>query len=552
MNNNNNTLPRVSRGRLGALTGLAAAVTLAIHAPGALAGDTVYFDNGATLDWNLTTSYGIGMRVDKPSRELTADRNADDGNRNFDQHSLTTNQVSALAEMIVRKDNYGAVLRASTFYDDVYHKKNDNDSPATVNKSGDNDEFTSDTKYYSGGRSRFLDAYVFGGWNFGEAQRLDLNAGRHVVSWGESLFYPGVSGAQSPSDAVKAALPGVEVKEIFLPVGQVSGLWTINDQFSLGGYYQYEWLKTELPPVGSYLSTSDVVGPGREFIGFNLLGQPRQIRYAGTDEPRDEGQWGVQARFRPNYDWEFSVFHLNYHDKNPAGVTQQIGQEDIGGLLGLPPGLVFANVPQTYRVKYFEDIKATGASVSTRIGDVQLSGEWSYRDGAPINVLSAAGTPVAVRGKGQQAQVSFIYLLGNMPWASQTTFSGEIVNVRADSADRDASGSDDFTYHTATARQTKSASAYTMTVALSYPGVFSGWDLTVPVNFSHVFDGYTPMIGAIAGGEGDRRLSVGTTFKRLGNLELAAKYNAFLGDPDPIAHKLADRDYMTLSAKYSF
>ncbi|MOA29688.1 hypothetical protein D3C78_1507190 [compost metagenome] len=82
--------------------------------------------------------------------------------------------------------------------------------------------------------------------------------------------------------------------------------------------------------------------------------------------------------------------------------------------------------------------------------------------------------------------------------------------------------------------------------------MFSGWDLTVPVNFSHVFDGYTPMVGAIAGGEGDRRLSVGTTFKRLGNLELAAKYNAFLGDPDPIAHKLADRDYMTLSAKYSF
>ncbi len=237
-----------------------------VSGAGSLAGDTIFYDNGATLDWSLITAYGIGMRAEKQDDALLRDINADDGNRNFDRGSLVTHRVSALGEMIVRKDNYGAVVRASVFYDDAYHGKNDHDAPERVNKFGDYNEFTSGTEYYAGERARFLDAYVFSGWRFDNGQSLDVNAGRHVVAWGESLFYPGVSGAQSPADAVKGSLPGVEVKEIILPVGQVSALWNVNPYFSLGGYVQYEWKGTELPPVGSYLSTSDIIGPGRDFL----------------------------------------------------------------------------------------------------------------------------------------------------------------------------------------------------------------------------------------------------------------------------------------------
>ena len=155
-------------------------------------------------------------------------------------------------------------------------------------------EFTSDTRYYSGGRSKLLDVYVFSGWRFDNDTMLDVKAGRHIESWGESLFYPGVNGVQNPSDAVKASQPGVEVKEVLLPVGQFSGSFRLNPQLTFGAYVQYEWKGTELPPVGSYLSSSDVVGPGREFIYAN--GQ--KIAYRGTDKPSDGGQWGVQMRYR--------------------------------------------------------------------------------------------------------------------------------------------------------------------------------------------------------------------------------------------------------------
>nr|AII72252.1 hypothetical protein DC0010-11 [Pseudomonas putida] len=554
IDNNNNKVPGLGSPRFQA-TSLTVAIALA--STPVWAGETIEFDNGATIDWSVTTSYGAGVRLGKQSDRLMG-VNADDANRNFDRGSLTTNRIGALGEMILRKDNYGAVVRASTFYDDVYHKDNDNDSPATVNKRGDNDEFTSDTRYYSGGRTRLLDAYVFGGWRFANDTMLDVKAGRHIESWGESLYYPGVNGVQNPSDAVKAAQPGVEVKEVLLPVGQVSASYRINPQFTLGAYVQYEWKGTELPPVGSYLSSSDVIGPGREF----LIMPTGRVDYLGTDKPRDSGQWGVQVRFRPVPAVELALFHVNYHDKNPATALVGYNPLPVGGGQ-------YAFAANGYRVKYFEDIKLTGISATTKLGEVQLGGEWSYRDGAPVMVNTGLG-PVPTRGKGQQIQFSAMRVLGDRPWASQTTLTAEVVHVRVDSVD-DASAapnlqgvnllpslsgmvgnSDDYTYKTASAWRSRDSSAYTLGTSFSYPGVFQGWDLEVPVRFSNVFSGSTPMSGSISGVQGDRRLSVGTTFKYLGNLEVGLNYTGYLGSADPVKRPFADRDYATFSMKYSF
>ena len=552
-NNNNSTVKSLGAFQV---SSLAAAITL-LSTP-VWAGDTVEFDNGATMDWSVTTSYGIGVRTGKPSDRLMT-INADDANRNFDRGSLTTNRLGALGEVILRKDNYGAVVRGSTFYDDVYHQDNDNDSPATVNKTGDNDEFTSDTRYYSGGRTRLLDAYVFGGWRFDNDTMLDVKAGRHIESWGESLYYPGVNGVQNPSDAVKASQPGVEVKEILLPVGQFSGTYRLNPSLTLGAYMQYEWKGTELPPVGSYLSGSDVVGPGRDFI----YAGGSKIAYRGTDEPRDSGQWGVQVRYRPVPAIEMSLFHVNYHDKNPASAIIGYDPLDLGG------GLYAMTGPTGYRIKYFEDIKLTGISASTKIGDVQVGGEWSYRDGAPVMVLTGLGA-VPARGKGQQMQLSAMRILGSRPWASQTTLTAEVIRVQVDSVEATSAApnldglnlvpgvgglvkpSDDYTYNTGSGFRTKSSSAYTLGSSFSYPGVFQGWDLEVPFSFSNVFSGSTPMSGSISGVRGDRRLSMGTTFKYLGNLEVALKYIGYLGEPDPVNRPFADRDYASFSMKYTF
>ncbi|MNE82822.1 hypothetical protein D3C80_1795820 [compost metagenome] len=112
--------------------------------------------------------------------------------------------------------------------------------------------------------------------------------------------------------------------------------------------------------------------------------------------------------------------------------------------------------------------------------------------------------------------------------------------------------SDDYTYKTATGWRSRDASAYTLGASFSYPGVFQGWDLEVPVRFSNVFSGATPMSGSISGLQGDRRISVGTTFKYLGNLEVGLNYTGYLGSPDAVKRPFADRDYATFSMKYTF
>lgn len=527
-NKNKNAVPHASGGFV--LASLAIAVA-SLGAAGAHAGEPISFGSDTELNWSVTTSYGIGMRLSDQDSELLSNINGDDGNRNFDKHSLTTNRVGALAEMILTHGNYGAVLRASAFYDDVYHRGNDNNSPATVNKSGANDEFTSDTKRYSGGYGRILDAYVYGNFDLPANQRLSVRAGEHMVAWGEGLFYPGVNGVQSAVDVVKSGQPGVETKEVLLPLGQVSANWEINPDLGLAAYYQYEWAGNELNPVGSFLSTSDVTGPGREVL---LAGGARAV-YAGTNTPRDSGQWGVRVMYRPSLTWELGLFHVRYHDRNPSGVS-----------------LSFVPTP-TYEVDYFEDIKLTGLSFSTLWGETQIGGEWSYRDGAPINVMTPAG-PSATRGSGQQFQMSFIRTLGAAPWADGTTIVGEVVHVRANDVDaHPVYGSKDFTYDSGTNWQTKSSTAYTLQVSLSYPGILSGWDLSVPVSFAHVVDGRTPLQGAIGAGQHDKRLAVGATFKRLGNLELNTTYTNYLSSASLRSNRqLTDRDNITFSAKYSF
>ena len=56
---------------------------------------------------------------------------------------------------------------------------------------------------------------------------------------------------------------------------------------------------------------------------------------------------------------------------------------------------------------------------------------------------------------------------------------------------------------------TRQAIAGQATLVLGYPGIFEGWDLTVPLSYSQQFRGRT--INGGVGGEGDKRYSLGAT-----------------------------------------
>lgn len=544
-----NTVARRSGRPACGRTLLATAITLGSAA--ASAGPSLQLGEDTTLDSTLTVNYTASMRTAKQANQYLNDPNNDDGTRNFKRGSLINNRLSLFGELQLRHDNLGAVLRGSHFYDDAYHQRNANDSPDTVNKLGHNDGFSDKTRELSGGRARLLDAYVYGNFDVGETQYLSLKAGRHLVAWGESLFWSNISQGQAPVDATKFNVPGTEAKDSYLPVGQVSGSWSLNEDLALVGYYQYEWEKTDLNPVGDYFG-SDTFGPGAEFYRLgsgqvSSLPNGAAVAFAGDKDASDSGQWGLGVRYRITENTEVGLFHYRYNERvgsmffDFSGSTRYSSLKNIG----------HTGEAMTYRLGYFEDVKLTGISFSSKVGDsVQYAGDLSYRDGASVYLDNGAPTT----GQIWQGNLNTSYILGPSMLAQQTTFMAEVVHQHIAGVDTltisgGGPGVDGTFDNFESDTQTRGSTLLGIGAYMDYPSVATGLDLNTKVVWTQNVDG-----SAYQGlGRDEKRLTVGGDFKYLGNFQIGMTYVAYLSSPDVAQGRLlADRDYLSLNAKYSF
>ena len=127
-------------------------------------------------------------------------------------------------------------------------------------------KFTKDTRDIMGRYIELLDAFV---WDKGMVGGMPFTVriGRHTLQYGETLFFGsnGIANAQGPVDIIKLLnVPGSQFKEILRPVGQASFNLQVSDNWTVDGYYQFQWEESRLPAAGSYLSSADFVGPGSE------------------------------------------------------------------------------------------------------------------------------------------------------------------------------------------------------------------------------------------------------------------------------------------------
>ena len=537
------------------LTVIAAA---AVMAAGAQAVEINTGHPDLKLRWDNSVKYSNGWRLKKASPNLVQGleaANQDDGDRSFNR-GLISNRFDLLSEMDVTYRGFGARVSGAAWYDSVYNRGNDHDSPFTANAvSVPFNQFTAATEKLHGRKAEILDAFVFGSTEFGGA-KATVRLGQHTVLWGESLFFGanGIAAGQAPIDVIKAvAVPGTQFKELIRPVPQVSGQVQLNPSLSIGAFYQFRWEPSRLPAAGSYFSSLDFLADGAErvFFGPPLVpgGGPQNFLRQSDMKAKDSGQGGVQLRFRLD-ETDVGLYALRYHDKTPQIYARPFAPAAINPLLAQLGNFQWV---------YPEGIRAFGASASHTFGDFNVAGEVSMRRNMPlasdlqVDIFGSgdnSANPLYAVGKSLHAQVSWLAVLGPNFLARESDFLGEIAWNRRTSV----------TKNPGALNPNADRDAVNLRVSYEprYRQALPGVDIGVPMGLGVGF-GNSSVVGAFNGHHvGDLSLGLNATY--LGVWRFGLNYTHFFGPEGTFIQAnhasfrqaLKDRDFVSLSVQRSF
>jgi len=371
------------------------------------------------INLDNTLRYTLAQRLRGQNQAILNSPQNDDGDRNFDV-GIVSNRLDILSEFdVVYKKSYGVRLSSASWYDQRYRDSLDNTSSKTSNHLVNGapavglNGYTKDR--FGGPNAELLDAFAFAKIEAGEVP-VNLRVGRHTVYWGESfLAYGGANGisaGQSPLDLGKAlSMPGVELKEIFPPLNQVSAQVQPTKTLTIAGQYYLQWESNTFPEGGTYLGFADPYLNS----GESLFTPGGPIRNGGDITPRQARDWGVSARWNPEWlDGTIGFYYRNFSDKMPHLLVDA----SHAGPTTMP----------TYRFAYADNIDLFGISLAKSLLGVSVGAEASYRKNMPLTSLSGIvvgvpGTPAVpgsgdtagARGDTWHALINFLGLLPKTP-----------------------------------------------------------------------------------------------------------------------------------------
>jgi hypothetical protein len=351
---------------------LAAAVTALLA--GAGSSHAFSIDSGnpdVAMRLDTTVRYNLAARANKVG-VVGNNVQYDESEYKFaDRGDIVTNRLDLLPEFdFVYKKRNGFRVSAAAWYDHAYNNTNTYQNPALAGTAGSTSAYAGGQyspyvkRYYRGPSGELLDAFAFGGVDIGE-MALSFKVGQHSTIWGESLFTTthGINYSQSPLDLAKAfATPGIESKELFRPLTQLSAQLTVSPELSVAAQYFLDWDYSRLPESGTYLGIIDMgfVGPS----GFPGLGTNN-----GISRPDKRGDWGVSARWSPQWlDGTMGFYYRNFTDKTFA----------------LFRDVATTATASSYKQFFAEDIDLFGLSLSKQVGSVSVGAELSYRNNMPL------------------------------------------------------------------------------------------------------------------------------------------------------------------------
>jgi hypothetical protein len=550
-----------------------AGAALALAAGFGLPAQAAEFEIGEDLklNWTNTVRYGMAYRL-KDADPALSHPNGDDGNRNFNK-GLVSNRLELLSELdLTSSRGFGARVSAVGWYDAEYNRRNDNPGfagGAFPNRTSPAfNQFPGKTRDLMGRDAELRDAFVFGKFDIG-GMPLTARLGQHALVWGESLFFASnaIAGGQSSFDISRLlADPTAQAKEFVLPVPQLSAQLQLSPSFSLAGYVQFRHRPNRVPPVGSYLSVSDVVGEGAEQM---FTGATSAVLRQNDLDARDSGQFGLQAKWRVA-ETDLGLYAIRFHDKDPQQVTRL-------GLINIPGVTPFV-APTGYYLTWHEATTAIGLSASRSIGEVNLAAEASLRRNqslassghaadtsalAPPGLVPASdnrGNPAYAVGNTAHLNVSAIWSLQPSAMWREALFIGELAWNRLLSCKKSCAALDP--------NATRDAVSLRFVFEPTYRQVLPGLDLGVPIGLGWTPNGSRSVIGPFANpaeGGGDFTLGLNGTYDQVWRFNLA--YTKFFGKAAPLLDQPAnpatppsftyqqsrkDRDFVSLSVRRSF
>lgn len=500
------------------------------------------------IRFDNTVRYNLGVRAEGVDSGIANNPNYDESDRKFGRGDVITNRLDILSEFDVAfRERYGLRVTGAFWYDNAYHDTDVNPNPALRGYvSGYNgDRYNSDVRrYYRGPSGELLDAFVYGRVDAGTVP-VDVKIGRHVIYWGEGLLFGAhaISYSQAPLDGRKAvSSPGIETKEVFLPVGQVSAKAQLSPNLSVAGQFFLEWDPTRVPAGGTYLAPADFLLGDRLAVGGN-----RSIPRIGDLEPHNIGNWGVNARYNIEaIDSTIGAYYRAFDDYTPWGPQ---------------------TLPTGYRFVYAKDTKLVGLSFNTiGLGGASIGTEVSYRHNASLNSASISAVDnQGARGNTWHAVLNSVWLLDSSPVYDTGNLVVELAYSRLGEVTHNANLYKGRGYggcvglSAADGCSTRDYVGIAANFTPQWLQVFPSTDLDLPMTINYGLRGNAPTAGG--GNEGVLTWSVGAKLTYQQRHEVTLRYtdqhadgkyanNALTGGNG--SPQLNDRGYVSLTYKTSF
>lgn len=500
-------------------------------------------DEDFQVRFDNTVRYNLGYRTDAQNAAIIRSINNDDGDRNFNRHSIVTNRVDLLSEFdVVYRKQFGARVSGAGWYDQAYSGTLDNTSLATSNHLVNGvqafglSNYTS--RYYKGASGEFLDAFVFASGEIG-GMNATLRVGSHTINWGEALLgagaIHGISYSQAPLDQGKAlANPGIEAKELYRPLNQISGQIQVTPELSFAAQYFLKWENSRFPESGSYLGFSDPLLSGGQSILLALppaLGGTRIVTRAADVTPKDRGDWGVAMRWSPEWlDGTAGLYYRNFSDRVPQQATLRAA--------AAPP------IPAQYFLMYGADIEMIGASLAKQLFGISFGMDLNYRQNMPLvsggvnlvagtNALPTPGETLGARGNTWHGVLNAIGTIPGNPLFDSGTWNAELTwshwNKVTDDPFNVFKGSDAYCANPANIDcVTKNAYGIAGGVTPTWYQVFPGADLLMPISASYGLSGNSPV--SLGGNKGAGSYSVGLALDVQSKYRFDLRYIDYFGD----------------------